>query len=61
MLHMVVTRSIELTEETYEGERVIKVTFFEGGMDVAMYRYDTLSTALNAIKQWWVGGRRGSE
>lgn len=52
-------RSIELDEVYEEGERRIRVTYFVGGMDVAVekYRtdsYSTLRSALTSIENWWV-------
>lgn len=49
--------SIEMTQEVHEGESVLKVTYFEGGLDVAMFRFATLNTALNSIRQFYAGGR----
>ena len=47
------TLSIEMTDERHEGVKVIKVTFFEDGLDVNMLRFDTLATALNSIRQFY--------
>ena len=48
-----VVLSIEMTEEIHEGVPVIKITFFENGLDVNMLHFDLLSTALNSVKQFY--------
>ena len=47
------TKAVEMTEETHEGAHVFKVTYFEGGLDVAMFRFATLTAALHSIKQFY--------
>lgn len=46
-------KQVEVTQEILKGELLWKVTFFEGGLDVAMYRYDQPETMLNAIRQFY--------
>ena len=46
-------KQVEITQEVLEGALLWKATFFEGGLDVAMYRYDQRETMLNAIRQFY--------
>mgnify|MGYP001591237608 CR=1 FL=1 len=48
--HLTRPLSIELTEELHEGARMLKVTFFERGLDVNMLRFDSLETMLQSVR-----------
>ena len=51
------SRSVEMGDDLLEGELLIKVTYFEAGLDVAMFRFDDIETALNSIRQFYATGQ----
>ena len=52
--YVALIRSVEITEETLEGIHLWKVTYFENGLDVAMFRFDNLKTLLSSIRQFFI-------
>lgn len=46
-------RQIEVTQEIHEGSPVLKVTFFYDGRDINMLRFDSVTTMLAAIRQFY--------